>query len=103
MVKVLYNLFAHPLRTYPGPLLARATLLVYHRQILSGYKHLWLQKLHEKYGTVVRVSPNVLSIIEPDAWKDAYGYKTPSFAKDVKGTLGPGERLSINRLLMKQR
>jgi cytochrome P450 len=38
---------------------------------------------------VVRVSPNVLSIIEPDAWKDAYGYKSPSFAKDVKGTLGP--------------
>jgi hypothetical protein len=30
-------------------------------------------KLHEKYGPVVRISPNELSYITDDAWNDIYG------------------------------
>ncbi|POS72720.1 isotrichodermin C-15 hydroxylase [Diaporthe helianthi] len=31
--------------------------------------------LHEKYGPVVRVAPDELSFIEPEAWKDIYGHR----------------------------
>ncbi|KAF2823032.1 cytochrome P450 [Ophiobolus disseminans] len=87
--KIVYNVFLHPLRSYPGPLLARATLLVYQREIMKGYSHIWFQDLHKKYGPVVRCSPNILSFLEPEVWKDVYGYKSPSFAKDVYHFYGP--------------
>jgi len=31
--------------------------------------------LHEKYGDIVRVNPNILSFIHPDAWTDIYVYR----------------------------
>jgi cytochrome P450 len=31
--------------------------------------------LHERYGDVVRISPDELSFIDPAAWKDIYGHK----------------------------
>lgn len=68
ILKIFYNLFLHPLRRFPGPLLARATVITYQRKILQGYSHKWLQDLHEKYGPIVRCSPNDLSIIEPKVW-----------------------------------
>lgn len=30
--------------------------------------------LHEQYGSVVRIAPDELSFIDPDAWKDIYGH-----------------------------
>jgi cytochrome P450 len=48
--------------------------------------HWWLPKLHEKYGDVVRVAPNEVSHIDPQAWKDIYGFRTGSrenFPKDT--------------------
>lgn len=40
--------------------------------------------LHDKYGEVVRVSPNALSFIHPDAWPDIYVRKPEQqpFSKD---------------------
>jgi cytochrome P450 len=62
---------------------------VYQRHIITGNIHLWLQELHKKYGPVVRCSPNSLSFIEPEVWKDVYGHKATSFMKDVKNFYGP--------------
>jgi hypothetical protein len=88
VLKVLYNLFLHPLRSYPGPLFARASLLAHQRQAIKGNSHLWLQELHRIYGPVVRSAPNTLSFIQPEVWKDAYGYKATSFMRDVKHFYG---------------
>jgi cytochrome P450 len=89
VIKVFYNLFLHPLRTYPGPLLARASSLEYQRQILGGYSHIWIHELHKKYGPVVRLSPNVLDYTDPEVWKDVYGHKASSFTKDLENFYGP--------------
>jgi cytochrome P450 len=89
IAKIFYNLFLHPLRSYPGPLIARATLVEYQRQTVKGYPHFWLENLHKQYGPVVRFSPNLLSFIEPEVWKDAYGYKAASFQKEHKYFYGP--------------
>jgi cytochrome P450 len=46
---------------------------------------MWLHELHIQYGAVVRYSPNELSFIEPETWKDIYAHKTtPLFQKDYK-------------------
>jgi hypothetical protein len=34
-----------------------------------------VRSLHEKYGPVVRFTPNELSFVEPSAWKDIYGHR----------------------------
>ncbi|KAH7378272.1 benzoate 4-monooxygenase cytochrome P450 [Pyrenochaeta sp. MPI-SDFR-AT-0127] len=82
ITRICYNLFWHPLRKFPGPLLARATIITYQWKSLQGFSHKWLQHLHEKYGPVVRCSPNELSIIEPAVWKDIYGHRATSFVKE---------------------
>lgn len=45
-----------------------------------------LATLHDKYGDVVRVSPNALSFIHPNAWQDIYARKPglEPFPKDMR-------------------
>jgi cytochrome P450 len=42
----------------------------------SGDYHLKLHAMHERYGPVVRVAPDELSFIDPEAWKDIYSNRT---------------------------
>lgn len=69
---LLWNIWGHlasPLRKYPGPVLARYTNLwrLYHTS--RGSIHLVYQKLHEKYGHIVRVGPNVVDVDLPELVK----------------------------------
>jgi cytochrome P450 len=72
--KIAYNLFFHPLRKYPGPLLARSTYHWKQNRNTKGILPQSLKLLHEKYGPIVRLAPNELSFIQGKAWKDIYGY-----------------------------
>lgn len=71
---VVYQLYFHPLAQYPGPFFGKLTQLydVYHAYI--GDKHILFYELHQKYGTVVRFSPNSLSINDPAALKVIYAH-----------------------------
>jgi cytochrome P450 len=53
-------------------------------KIILGQKHTSAQRLHEKYGEVVRVKPNELSFISETASKDIYGFKQVSGAEIVR-------------------
>ncbi|KAF4976231.1 hypothetical protein FZEAL_7069 [Fusarium zealandicum] len=72
---VLYNVFLHPLRRYPGPWLMAATRIPYTRMSLSGQTHRRIFELHAKYGPVVRIAPEILSYNHPDAWKGIRGHR----------------------------
>ncbi|KAH8827514.1 cytochrome P450 [Flagelloscypha sp. PMI_526] len=76
---ILYRLNPlHPLAAYPGPFLASITNFWMVYQVLGGKRHLVLMKLHEKYGTHVRIGPNMLSIVDVDAIKKLfYDRKVP--------------------------
>lgn len=45
---------------------------------------IWLKSLHEKYGDVVRISPDRLSYINPEAWRDIYGHRTAGHKANPK-------------------
>ncbi|KAF4151001.1 hypothetical protein CNMCM6069_004779 [Aspergillus lentulus] len=62
---LIYRLFFHPLRSFPGPLLARVSGLWYIN--LKHTSYLTLQALHNQYGPIVRTGPSALSIIYPSA------------------------------------
>lgn len=76
LARALYNLFLHPLRSYPGPLLSRALSLPQALRIASGRGPVYVHRLHERYGPVVRLGPNHLSYVDLRAWKDIYGHRT---------------------------
>jgi len=89
-----YNLFLHPLRSFPGPKLAAVSCFPKIRQALKGDGVSWIVDLHLKYGEVVRVAPNELSFSGADAYKDIYGHKKAgqlALTKDPKFYLTPGE------------
>lgn len=82
-----YNAYFHPLSRYPGPRIASATPLWIALSYVKGTAPEDLLKLHDRYGPVVRTSPNELSFIEPSQWKEIYGHKPPGhleFSKDEK-------------------
>ncbi|KAI0749187.1 high nitrogen upregulated cytochrome P450 monooxygenase 2 [Daedaleopsis nitida] len=55
----------HPLARYPGPLLCRTTMFWNACKTLNGRQHKYYQALHERYGNVVRIGPNLLTIRDP--------------------------------------
>ncbi|KAI0910260.1 isotrichodermin C-15 hydroxylase [Ustulina deusta] len=79
-VTAIYNIYFHPLREFPGPLLQRASRLPWAIQHSTGVQAQCTQKLHDQYGPVVRIGPNHLSFTDTRAWKDIYGHRTGSSA-----------------------
>ncbi|KAJ0373804.1 hypothetical protein COL26b_008003 [Colletotrichum chrysophilum] len=95
----IYNLFFHPLAKYPGPRLAAGTPLWLVSAIIGGRQPDDTLKLHEKYGPVVRTSPNGLSYSDTPQWKEIYTPKAGQleFAKDQKFFAGfRGRHLILN-------
>ncbi|PHH61454.1 hypothetical protein CDD81_362 [Ophiocordyceps australis] len=69
----LYNIFLHPLRKFPGPLLNRATTLPVIWHVLRGTLPIHVGELHARYGKTIRLKPNELSLTHAEAWKAIYG------------------------------
>lgn len=67
-----YNLFFHPLRSFPGPPLAKVSRLWSRIGNRTGRKSDRIHEAHLKYGPVVRIGPNELSFAEPAAARAIY-------------------------------
>ncbi|KAH6658724.1 putative cytochrome P450 [Truncatella angustata] len=76
IIKVVYNLYFHPLAQFPGPILAAISNIPYSRWFLSGRQPYKLHELHTKYGPIVRTAPNELSFNTAESWRDIYGFRS---------------------------
>ena len=86
VIRIIYNLFFHPLAKFPGPPWAAASYVPYALKLVNGTFSVWVKDLHDQYQSeVVRISPNDLSFINPQGWKDICGYRVGHipFEKDV--------------------
>lgn len=77
----MYRLYFHHLHRYPGPKLSAFTTLPHFFAVSKGDLHRYLRRLHNEYGEVVRIAPDELSFVNPNAWRDIYGHGS-------KGTQG---------------
>ncbi|KAI0437905.1 cytochrome P450 [Xylaria telfairii] len=78
---IVYNLYFHPLSQIPGPPLWIAFPILRKCRMVRGDADFTIRDLHVKYGEVLRVSPNEVYFLNPQAWKDIYGHGHAEFPK----------------------
>ncbi|KAF2230840.1 cytochrome P450 [Viridothelium virens] len=112
LLRALQSWFFHPLRSVPGPWINSISELPAALALVRGEQHIYYRSLHEKYGSVVRVSPNELSFISVDAREEIYGHrkggpfmeKSPIFLGAVGNVDGQtGVSLAVNKEHTRQR
>jgi hypothetical protein len=69
---IIYRLLLHPLARIPGPKLAAITRLWYALEGRSGRARELSKWLHDTYGPVVRVAPNMVWFNTQDAVREVY-------------------------------
>lgn len=62
------------IRDVPGPFFARISGLWLLLQARLGYRYLSVHDAHAKYGKMVRIQPNHVSIADDAAIQDVYGH-----------------------------
>ena len=72
MVVHLVRCLSSPLRKVPGPTVSLFTTLVLKWKELNAGRTMYVHELHQKYGPVVRVSPNEVSFTSWHALKEIY-------------------------------
>ncbi|KAK0631073.1 cytochrome P450 [Bombardia bombarda] len=79
VVFAAYTVWWHlhsPLRRYPGPFLAKFTNFWRMYHVTRGSFHNDLERLHHKYGPVVRIGPNILDVdYDPELIKTVFNTK----------------------------
>lgn len=103
LVSVLYrafvtfsNLYLHPLRHIPGPKLWIAFPILRHLSNITGNLEIDMRAFHNKYGEAVRFSPEEVSFITTQAWKDIYGHGQPQMPKVRNSASNPHDIINSN-------
>jgi hypothetical protein len=80
---VIYNLYFHPIASFPGPFFRRISRIPWTLALLRGTAVFDAADLHNKYGPVVRLAPNELAFRDPRAWRDVMGGGTSEIPKCI--------------------
>ncbi|KAI1483449.1 cytochrome P450 [Daldinia eschscholtzii] len=93
--RLLWNRFRKDLRDIPGPKIAAYTGLWRWLDVRSGQAHKTHIKLHRKYGSLVRIGPNHVSISDPREINHIYGPKSKyiktGFYHPIQSVMWEGE------------
>ncbi|KAF7623740.1 hypothetical protein AFLA_007466 [Aspergillus flavus NRRL3357] len=77
----IYNVFFHPLASFPGPFWARASFIWRMWHTSTGRVHRAIEFQHKLHGDIVRISPNELSFASVESWKAIYQPKSAPLVK----------------------
>jgi hypothetical protein len=73
LIRMISNRFKKGLSSIPGPTLAKYTDLWKLHDVWQGQPHRTAIALHQKYGDLVRLAPNDVSVGDPRAIAELYG------------------------------
>ncbi|GAW24067.1 hypothetical protein ANO14919_136470 [Xylariales sp. No.14919] len=88
---VFYRLYLSPLSKFPGPKLAAASKWYefYYDVILRGQFTFQIQRMHKKYGPIVRINPFELHVEDSSYWDELYtGHKEYERYEWMSGRFG---------------
>lgn len=74
-IRLLWNKFQPGLVSIPGPPVVAYTQLWRLYDVYKGHAHITAINLHKKYGPIVRIAPNHVSISDPSMIPVIYGIK----------------------------
>ncbi|PWY91666.1 putative cytochrome P450 [Aspergillus sclerotioniger CBS 115572] len=92
IARILYNLFLHPLRHFPGPWWAACSHLhEFYFDVIQRGMFMWqIERMHQQYGPIVRINPREIHISDPTFYNEIYAggsrrrdkdpYFTPAFS-----------------------
>ncbi|CAJ2510910.1 Uu.00g065350.m01.CDS01 [Anthostomella pinea] len=86
-IRCIYLLYFHPLVQFPGPKIAAVSNTWYAYQWLSGRYPWATEDVLRKYGDVVRIAPNELLFLTPQAFIDIHTSHVGSLETFVKTDL----------------
>jgi cytochrome P450 family 628 len=84
---IIYRVYFHPLRHFPGPPLAKYSQWYHFYKVkierdCDNFRY--LDRMHAKYGEYVRVGPNLLSVSDPDMVDPVHNPKTHYLKAECK-------------------
>lgn len=94
---VVYRIFFHRLRHFPGPKLASVSKLWHVFHALDSRNHQLFERLHEQYGDYVRIGPNEIAAFHPAAHLVLEGSATECTKSDIFDLMEPDHSLVLMR------
>lgn len=76
----VYRRFFHPLSKVPGPFLPAVTKL--YQSFYNRRFYLQIEKLHQRYGPIVRITPNEVHLADPEDYDKIY-YMGTKYSKSA--------------------
>ncbi|TPX13100.1 uncharacterized protein E0L32_006526 [Thyridium curvatum] len=95
VLRLLYRRYATPLRQYPGPWLASVSRLWKFWSVWTMRTNYNEIELHKKYGRIVRIAPNEVSISSPEAARTLLSAGKRFYKTDFYGVFPPPENPDI--------
>ncbi|KAK3897406.1 cytochrome P450 [Staphylotrichum tortipilum] len=93
---IIYDVFFHPLAGIPGPFWAKVTDLWHARQMATGVRHKLLYRLHQKYGPLVRLGPNTVSVDTVEGLNKIFSATAPIDKSPFYQSFTPGFKSSFS-------
>lgn len=90
VLHILQTAYRKGIRNVPGPWVAKFSILYRLSLVIKGRAPEEYGALHAKYGDVVRVGPNHVSLNDPAAVPQVYGISSKF------GKVSPGKRIALN-------
>jgi hypothetical protein len=75
--RFLWNYVRSPLKSFPGPAPTSFTNIWRLQDVFRGRCDITQTALHRKYGSAVRMGPNLLSLSDPNLISQVYNTKSP--------------------------
>ncbi|KAL5335406.1 cytochrome P450 [Aspergillus crustosus] len=112
ILRIVYNLTFHPLAKIPGPRSWAATRFPFIRGLVTGRIIYDFQKIHARYGPIIRVAPNEVTLANPNAWdifqprknrayfpKYPLWWSPPGISDSITATVNPEKHARMRRQL----
>ncbi|EEQ34237.1 benzoate 4-monooxygenase cytochrome P450 [Microsporum canis CBS 113480] len=95
IVQTIYRLYFHPLSKFPGPKIAAiGRFYEFYFNVIKGGMYIWeIQRMHEKYGPIVRINHRELHIKDPHYYDEIYSSRKQE--KDYYAVSAFGMTLSM--------